>query len=271
MNAGRLSRSRLTKRRAGSGHGYAIDGTRVPSVTTILRNVLDKPALRRWAAKEAAAWAATHADLLAAIGEREFIEQAASAPNRTSGRKADHGTDVHNVLLAVTAFGEATDVPDDLRDKVTMGARFLDAWGVEPIAAERPCYNATWRYAGTFDLLARLNDGSTWLLDWKTGSGPWVEQALQLVGYAECEHYQDTDGNDVPMPPVDRLGFVMLTDNEWELVPVIGDRAELWRYFQHARNLNEFVERSTPNSKGNASMPVLGEPLPLPALHAVPS
>lgn len=266
--------TRITKRRAGSGHGYAIDGTRVPSVTTILRNVLDKPALKQWAAKEAAAWAATHVDLLPAIGEASWIKQAANAHRETSGRKADHGTDVHNVLQAVAAFGEATDVPDDLRDKVTQGARFLDAWNVEPVAAERPCYNALWRYAGTFDLLATLTSGDhgtreRWLLDWKTGSGPWVEQALQLVGYAECESYQGTDGNDVPMPDVDRLGFVMLTDNEWELVPVVGDRAALWAYFQHARKLNAFVEDATPNSKGVARMPVLGEPLPLPALHAV--
>lgn len=266
--------TRITKRRAGSGHGYAIDGERVPSVTTILRNCIEKPALKRWAAKEAGAWAATHVDLLPAIGEADWIDQAANAHMRVSGRKADHGTDVHETLQAVAAFGEATDVPDDLRAKVEQGARFMDAWQVETVAAERPCYNALWRYAGTFDLLATLASGpggerELWLLDWKTGSGPWTEQVLQLVGYAFCECFQGTDGNDVEMPDVARLGFVMLTDTEWELVPVIGSRPELIAHFQHARALNEFVERTTPNRKGVAAWPVLGEPLPLPPLRVV--
>lgn len=259
--------TRITKRRAGSGHGYAIDGERVPSVTTILRNCIDKPALKMWAAKESAAWAATHADLLPAIGEAEFIDQAARAHMRTSGRKADHGTEVHEVVRTLTTSGEATDVPDDLRAKVEQAAKFLDAWGVREIAAERPCYNATWRYAGTFDVLAKLDadDGRTWLLDWKTGSGPWTEQVLQLAGYAACEMYQDESGNDVAMPPIDRMGFVMLTDNEWELVPVISGVGPLFDSFKHARNLNVFVEDTTPNSKGVARWPVLGEPLPLPS------
>lgn len=263
--------TRVTKRRAGSGHGYAIDGTRVPSVTTILRNVIEKPALKQWAAKEAAAWAATHVDLLPAIGEADWIGQAANAHRRTSGRKADHGTDVHEVVRALAGFGEAVDVPDDLRPKVEQAAKFLDAWGVREIAAERPCYHPTWQYAGTFDLLATLDadDGATWLLDWKTGSGPWTEQTLQLAGYAACEFYQDTDGNDVPMPPIDRMGFVMLSDTEWELVPVIGDREALFESFKFARNLNEFVERTTLNSKGVAAWPVLGEPLPFPPLRVV--
>lgn len=261
--------TRLTVSRA--GHAYALDGSRIPSVTTITGK-LDKPALKWWAAKEAATWAATHRDAVDVLGEDEWIKQATAAHNRTRKLKADHGTDVHAYTRAVTR-GEAVDVPDDLADEVRQAVKFMDAWGVQEIAAERPCFNTAWRYGGTFDLLARMADGNTWLLDWKTGTGPYPEWSLQGVGYASCDTYQDDDGNDQPMPTVDRVGFVMLSPAGWDLVPVIAwdkptERDRLFGIFTRLIGVNAFVEWSTPNSNGHAAWAVLGEPMPSPTVVA---
>lgn len=258
--------SRITVSR--QGHAYALDGSRIPSVTTITGR-LDKPALMWWAAREAAQWAATHVDLLPAVGESEWVESATKAHKRTRKIKADHGTDVHAGARAVTR-GEPVEIPDELADEVKQAVAFLDAWGVQEIAAERPCYNDTWRYGGRFDLLATMADGNTWLLDWKTGKGPYPEWALQAAGYASCDYYQDDDGNDMRMPRIDRLGFVLLSPSGWDLVPVVAwdqarDRERLVEVFNRLIGVNAFVEWSTPNAQGQAAWPVLGEPMPTPS------
>lgn len=251
--------SRLTISRA--GHSYAIDGQRVPSVTTIIGNATAKPALKWWAAREAAAWAATHRDLFDVLGEREWVDQAARAHDRTSRDKMARGTVVHGDARRLVA-GEPVDVPDDRRAITEQAAKWLDAWDAHEIAAERPCFNVEHRYGGTFDVIARLRDGATWLLDWKTGSGPYTEQALQLAAYAACEAYQAESGDDVPMPHVDRMGFVMLSDSGADLVPVVADPARLFAVFSRMVGVSNFVEWSTPNKAGHAAWPVLGEPMP---------
>lgn len=256
--------SRLTTSRA--GHAYAIDGERVPSVTTIIGNAIHKRALMGWAAREAAHWAATHVDLLDPMGEADWIEQASKAHTKTSNKKAARGTDVHRDAEALLA-GDAVDIPDDRLAITRQAVDFMDAWHVNAIAAERPCYNAEWQYAGTFDLIAELADGATWLLDWKTGSGPWPDQTLQLAAYAACPVYVDADGSDNDMPHIDRMGFVMLTDDGWDLVPVVADAERLFNVFTRMIGVSTFVQWTTPNRDGVARWPVVGEPV-LPAVSA---
>lgn len=262
--------SRIGTSRA--GHAYALDGERIPSVTTIIGNATPKRALIGWAAREAATWAATHRELVDAIGEQEWIDQAANAHTRARNKAATRGTDIHRWAQAALA-GEPVDVPDEHADVVRQAVDFMDTWQVREIAAERPCVNTEWQYGGTFDLLAEMADGALWLLDWKTGKGPFTEQALQLAAYASCDIYKHADGNDVAMPNPDRLGFVMLSADGWDLVPVIGATERLFSVFSRMIGVSNFVQWSTPNREGVARWPVLGEPLPSPSSQptAVPS
>ena len=55
--------SRLQRRNYGNGHGYQLDGRKVPGVTSITGK-LDKPALIGWAARTAAGYAVDHWDEL---------------------------------------------------------------------------------------------------------------------------------------------------------------------------------------------------------------
>jgi hypothetical protein len=253
--------SRITISRA--GHALGLDGDRIPTVTTIIGNSTPKPALLWWSARKAAEWAATHRDLLDAIGEDEWIDQAAGAHNRERNKAALRGTDVHRYAEGLLS-GEPIEIPDEHLAITRQAVDFMDAWRVQPIASERPCVNLEHRYGGTFDLIAKLADDKTWLLDWKTGKGPFAEQTLQLAAYAGCDIYRDADGNDQPMPEIDRLGFVMLSDDGWDLVPVVGDTLRLFNVFTRMIGVSTFVQWTTPNRDGVARWPVLGEPV-LPA------
>jgi hypothetical protein len=255
--------SRISKARSGSGHAYAIDGQRVPSVTTVIDNATAKRALIGAAAKETALWAAANVDMLPVIGEADWIEKATKARFEVWGKKAAKGTDVHRYAEQLVTTG-TTDAPPELVPVVESAAAFMDAWQLDEIAAERPCANLPYRYAGTFDVLGRLADGQTWLLDWKTGKGPYSDQVLQLVGYAACNVYQDTNGDDRPMPPIDALGFVMLKDDGWELVPVADSVDNLFPVFSRMIGVARYAQETTPNRAGIAKWTVLGEPLGAP-------
>ena len=58
---------RLERRNYGRGHGYKIDGYKVPGVTTVLGESLPKPALIDWAARTTAAAAVDRWDELGAL------------------------------------------------------------------------------------------------------------------------------------------------------------------------------------------------------------
>lgn len=257
--------SRITVARG--RHGIALDGQRVPTVTTVIGHALNKPALPFAAAKEVAIWAATHADLLAVKSEAEWIDEAKGAAQRAWRAKAQRGTDTHADTLKLLS-GQADDVPAERLGIVTQAARFMDTWQVDEIAAERPCANTIWRYGGTFDVIAKMRDGRTWLLDWKTGSGPYAEHALQAVGYANADIYQDADGNDQPMPDIDRLGIVMLDDDSWDLMPVVGNQERMFDVFKRQIFVSHWVEDTTPNRQGIARETVFGDPLPVPTVAA---
>lgn len=57
---------RLERRNYGRGHGYKIDGNKVPGVTTVL-GAMPKPALVKWAADTTAAAAVDRWDELAEL------------------------------------------------------------------------------------------------------------------------------------------------------------------------------------------------------------
>ena len=73
--------------------------------------------------------------------------------------------------------------------------------------------------------------------DYKTSqSGIWPETALQLALYAGADVYLDSDGNEVPLPPIEALyGVHLREDGTYARYQVIIDPAYLvkvGRYLQ---------------------------------------
>ena len=252
-----------------NGHSYKMDGNKVDGVTTVLGNGIPKPALVGWAAKSIAEFvgeriaidtstgrvdATQLATDLAAIGRENryskwpndgsvsrlaFIETLKGVHWQDRDRAAKRGTEVHNLAEQIVA-GEEVTVPDELVGHVDSYIKFLDEWQVEPIIVEGVCGHRKHRWMGTFDLVAKLH-GETWLLDLKTTrSGIFGETALQLAAYRHAEFYLDTEGEEQPMPEVDRVGAIWCRADGYDLIPVEAGE-QVYRCFQYAQQIARFT------------------------------
>ena len=99
------------------------------------------------------------------------------------------------------------------------GARaWLNEHHVEPIEIEALLFNATQRYGGTCDLIARIN-GVVWLLDWKSSKSVafpdgrvYSDMRLQLAAYKNAEFIgRQNDPERYPLPAIERTGILHVT------------------------------------------------------------
>lgn len=252
-----------------NSHWYKMDGERVDGVTTILGNGIPRPTLVGWAAKSIAEFVGERITIdphagtvdatalardLAAIGRENryskwpndgsvsrlaFIETLKGVHRQDRDRAAKRGTEVHGLAERI-AQGEEVDVPEELIGHVDSYIRFLDEWQVHPVIVEGVCGHRKHRWMGTFDLVADLH-GERWLLDLKTTrSGIYGETALQLAAYRHAEFYVDTEGNEHPMPAVERVGAVWCRADGYDLIPVEAG-PDVYRMFQYAQMVARFT------------------------------
>jgi len=164
--------------------GYFLrDGTRVPSVTTVL-NVVDKPALKPWAFSQGR---------ISGLAEARGEPFATSLYEVTKGA-LEVGTIVH-LMAELDVKGEdpdsaiPVDLDADLREKVSSGFAAYVAWKkgsrVEIVDCEVPVISERYRFGGTLDFIGKL-DGKLILGDFKTSNGIWPEYLAQLAAYAHA-------------------------------------------------------------------------------------
>jgi hypothetical protein len=188
----------VKRRRYGAtGHGYTIDGEKVPGVTTVL-SMLPKDALKDWAARTSGEYAVDNWDTLAALKLSERLKLISNAHRTVRDAAARRGTEVH-ALGAALVEGREVSVPDELAGHVEAYRDWLDR--VEPVAVqdatELVVASREHRYCGTSDLVADMPDlvadgalipACRWLLELKTtSSGVWPESALQACAYSRAE------------------------------------------------------------------------------------
>jgi hypothetical protein len=213
-------------------HRYMLDGKKVTGVTTLLSGGLPKPALTYWAARSAAEYVADNLEVLNRLPDREsIIVTVKESPWSQRDRAAVRGTDVHAIAEALIHGREAT-VPEELAGYVDGYVKYLDRWRPEPLLTERPIASRRWRYAGTFDALMRLPSGEVMLADWKTASGVYGDNALQLAAYANAEFYLDADNNEQPLPEIDSLAVVHITPTGTDVYRVKDPKAA-WKDALH--------------------------------------
>lgn len=229
------------RRQFGTGHAYYLDGRKLDSVTTIIKDGVPAPGLIGWAARTVAEYAADHLEDLAKLdGRNAIVGLLKEAPNDQRDSAGVRGTAVHTLAQQLHA-GAEVDVPENLTGHVDAYLRFLDEWNPEDIHVERSCYNVSRRYAGGFDYICRIA-GEVWLIEWKTNrTGPFPDVALQLAGYRFAERMLDADDNDIPMPKVDRCGCVWITADSYQFYPVTADE-DVWRTFLYAQQIAQFAK-----------------------------
>jgi hypothetical protein len=225
----------------GRGHSYLLDGYPADGVTSILSNGIPKPALINWAARATAGYAVDHWDDLAGLGVAERLRTLERARWADSDGAAVRGTQIHQLAIR-HILGEEIEIPEPLTGHVEAYERFRDEWQPVEKFGEVVVGNRKHRYMGTLDLVARLNDGQDWLLDWKTGSGIYPEAALQLAAYRYAEFYLDGKGEEQPMPEVDACGCIWLRADGYDLIPVQAD-PDVFHVFLYAQQVARFTQQ----------------------------
>lgn len=224
----------------GNNHSYLLDGEKVQGVTTVLSKSIPKPALIAWAANESAKFAVNQWDELAILPIVDRLERIKKEWRGVRDRAALRGTEVHNLAEKVV-HGEEVEVPDHLAGHLEAYIQFLDDFQVVPVLVEKAVFSRSYKYAGTFDLVADIN-GVRWLLDIKTNaSGVYAETALQLAAYRFADFYIEDDLSEHAMPQVDMAGVIHVTASGYELVPVIANRDE-FTTFCHAIQMANWMD-----------------------------
>jgi hypothetical protein len=186
-----------------------------------------------WSARTVAEWVADNPDDLDALrrmGRNSMVQALKETPWTKRDTAAIRGTDIH-ALADRIAHGDEVDVPDHHLAPLQGYVAWLDAWHPQVIWTERPCASRKWQIAGTADVVCTIND-ETWLIDWKTSAGVYGDNALQVAAYGHCEFYVDTEGNEQPMPHIDRYGIVHIQPGETQLYEVTDPEAA-WKDFLH--------------------------------------
>lgn len=214
---------RLERRNYGRGHGYKLDGEKIIGVTTAI-DVLDKPALREWYSRQAAARAVDEWDQIAQMPISERLSYIQRGPRATVRDAAMRGTEIHRHGQAL-AEGRETEVPDEYRGPVEAYARWLDEWDVSPWAVETPLASAQHKYGGTADLWGRIGarDNAFALLDIKSGRGVYDETGLQLAAYRYADLLQREKGVEVAVPEVDLVYVAHVLPDTVRMLPVVAD------------------------------------------------
>lgn len=229
-------------------HSYRLDGRAVPGVTTLLSKGLPKPALPYWAAKSVAEFVIENpegVEQLRAMGRGPAIAALKGVPWERRDTAAVRGTAVH-ALAEQVIHGQTVEVPDHLHAHVDGYVRWLDTFSVEPVLTERTVASRRWFYAGTFDLIADI-DGVRWGLDLKTSSAIYGETALQVAAYMTAEFYVDGD-DERPIPVVERIGGVHVTETGTALYPLLNDPPEIekaaaiFRHIAHVAKHTDWIK-----------------------------
>ena len=202
-----------------------LTGERWPGVTTIL-NQLAKPGLRYWFAKMVAEEAiesfSTVLDLVGRQRHDDAIDFLKRAPGRRSGKAAETGTVVHELVERMNR-GEEVSVHPDYQPYVDQYKGFLDLWQPEWIEVESTIVNDTLGYAGTTDGMAKIQNEIA-VIDLKTGANVYGEVALQLNAYRNGQFILSANGDRRPLPSIEAAAVVHLRPDRCEVRPVrLGD------------------------------------------------
>lgn len=240
------------------------------SVTTLISNGTNKPALVYWAANTTAQYAVDNADEIAALvkkdpdGARKLL---ANSRFKKNERASTRGIDVHSALEQID-LGVDPDVRGEAAPYVEQYRRFMDEHRPTPQLAEATVYHPDMNYAGTLDKIMQFErwGDDSFIVDVKTTDKakrdrkgpPYPEVALQLVAYrrapfvgieppVKVEKHNDRtylfDPETThlePMPETRGAFVLVVSPYDYELVPVVTDE-EVWQAFLHVKGVAEFA------------------------------
>lgn len=260
-------------------YGYEVEGTFLRRVTTHLRGI-PKPWLGGWAAKEVAGFAVEHTDqwlpLVEAGKTTDAMKMLKGAPWSKRDDAADRGSAVH---AAIEAFLNDAPLPDGLNEEeedcALAAMAFLDRFLAEPLAAELTVFSRTHDYAGTLDLWCVDQEGTRWIIDFKTSKDVYAEHAVQQVAYQRAEwavvekvatgkpDEERWRGRLIQWGPerAEKLGILHVTPDGAQLHEIEqGVTGRLWTVFRAAKVLKAF-QADTDSYRSEPDVKVYRDPV----------
>lgn len=218
-----------------NNHRYTItmpDGSTVgplKSVTGVL-DVIAKPALINWAAREAAAY--FKAEILRAGRgiSPETLEQiaadAAGAHRRKAKDAADLGSACHDAFEAIINNREPANLPPELVEPVNAFKAYRLQSDIEVVATELAVASLGLRYGGRLDFLGYSPSRGGWGIgDYKTSSGFYGNEYAYQAGGGYARAVEEQYGVDIKWSEVVR--FSKKPPYESEARPVTDVRAAI--------------------------------------------
>ena len=166
-----------------------LTGRSLPSVTTILQTVVNKPGLLNWARSSTlnAIDKTIRADFLAdgviTIPENQMnniLNQSKAIQEEGRLSASRYGTIAHG-LLEQLSQGQSPDIPSEFSFLVESWRDWVIRTGIIFEHVEGYVYH-TGGFAGSFDVIGSIA-GEKVLIDYKTSKGIYAEYALQQGGY----------------------------------------------------------------------------------------
>lgn len=167
-------------------HVYLVNGERCPISVTSVTGLLDKPALKIWAANMARDFLLEAFKNGLEITEGMIIESAKAHTKKTE-REANSGTAVHK-WAEEFIHGNNPEMPKD--DRVKKGAMAFVDWveseNVKFVASEQIVYSKKYHFVGVADAIAKIKN-KLYLIDFKTSGAIHAEFFMQTAAYLNAD------------------------------------------------------------------------------------
>ena len=161
--------------------GYFLeDGTKVPSVTTIISRFDDKESLIWWAVK---------------------LKNQGLDPLKVRNDSAKAGTLMHAMIEAHVAGDDPSPLMTDMPGNIVTEAlqayhnylKFVEEEGIKAISLEEPLLSEVYGFGGTPDAMFEI-DGQLCMADWKSSPRAYKSHLYQLAAYGILwdENHPDT-------------------------------------------------------------------------------
>lgn len=205
--------------------------------------------LANWKKRQVAECAFDRLADWAGLERDDAVKFMMAAPDETTRKAGDRGTDIHGIAESIMAGKDPAPwlTDDDMKTQAAALTRFKQEWVAEILATETRVFHEQLRYAGTFDMVARLNDGHIWMLDWKSGKGIYPDYAIQQEAYLRATHMVVGDAVAPSTLGVDvtRCGLVHVRDGQAVLHEITVDHDIMWAAFQSCLFVAEYQAAHT--------------------------
>ena len=176
-------------------HIYYVNDKVVYGVTSIIGNVLAKPALLYWAVNQAIEYMENNlkpGEMLDEVQIKTLLENARTAHRNKSAKAADIGKIGHKWLEDyVKARIEKKEIPKrpvnkELKKGIDGFFQWAKDYKVALIASEQKVYSREYEFAGTYDLEAMVNSKRA-MNDFKFSNAIYDEYVLQASAYLKAK------------------------------------------------------------------------------------